>query len=427
MRWAALLLTLCCAGALGQQPAPAVAVPPASEKMEFSDGPDFKIAGVTDWTAVGGHGSDATLRTSEDLALETLALKARVGVGVTFSVEQETRLRSAVAAAPGDARANRTLGEYYLHTAHYREAILPLERAEGSPEDERDLALACGGMGDWAQARRHIEKALSQKDMAEFHRVAGDIDEHAGDPLAAVGQDEQAARLDPSEENYFQWGSELLLHRAVWQAAEVFKQGAALHPRSARMRTGWGSALFAGALYDDAAERLCEASDLAPANPEAYLFLGKVEIAAPAPLPCVEAKLARFAQAQPANADANYYYAMALSRQGKDPAAVEQLLTKTVTIDPHYAAAYLQLGILAYDAHDLARAIEFYGRAIAADPQLAEAHYRLAVAYDRRGERERAAAERQTHDQIARAQADAVEQQRRGIKQFSVETQVKQP
>ena len=39
--------------------------------MEFADKPDFTIAGVTDWTAVGGHGSDSTLRTSEDLARET--------------------------------------------------------------------------------------------------------------------------------------------------------------------------------------------------------------------------------------------------------------------------------------------------------------------------------------------------------------------
>src|SRR5690348_3532568 len=49
----------------------------AGEAMSFSDDPNFTVAGVTDWTAVGGHGSDSILRTSEDLARETLALKAR--------------------------------------------------------------------------------------------------------------------------------------------------------------------------------------------------------------------------------------------------------------------------------------------------------------------------------------------------------------
>ena len=43
--------------------------------MEFADKPNFTVAGVTDWTAVGGHGSDATLRTSEALARETVTLK----------------------------------------------------------------------------------------------------------------------------------------------------------------------------------------------------------------------------------------------------------------------------------------------------------------------------------------------------------------
>ncbi len=44
--------------------------------MEFADQPNFTVAGVTDWTAVGGHGSDASLRTSEALARETLTLKS---------------------------------------------------------------------------------------------------------------------------------------------------------------------------------------------------------------------------------------------------------------------------------------------------------------------------------------------------------------
>jgi hypothetical protein len=46
-----------------------------AQPMGFSDTPNFTVAGITDWTAVGGHGSDSILRTSEDLARETLALK----------------------------------------------------------------------------------------------------------------------------------------------------------------------------------------------------------------------------------------------------------------------------------------------------------------------------------------------------------------
>ena len=48
--------------------APATPKPAVSgAQIEFADDPNFAVAGVTDWTAVGGHGSDAVLRTSEDL------------------------------------------------------------------------------------------------------------------------------------------------------------------------------------------------------------------------------------------------------------------------------------------------------------------------------------------------------------------------
>src|SRR5215470_2477022 len=42
--------------------------------MEFDDKTDFTVAGVTDWTAAGGHGSDVNLRASESLARETRTL-----------------------------------------------------------------------------------------------------------------------------------------------------------------------------------------------------------------------------------------------------------------------------------------------------------------------------------------------------------------
>src|SRR5450432_3072007 len=48
----------------------------ATPAMEFKDEPDFTVAGVTDWSNLGLHGSDATSRTSEALAKETLTLKS---------------------------------------------------------------------------------------------------------------------------------------------------------------------------------------------------------------------------------------------------------------------------------------------------------------------------------------------------------------
>jgi tetratricopeptide (TPR) repeat protein len=154
--------------------------------------------------------------------------------------------------------------------------------------------------------------------------------------------------------------------------------------------------------------------------------MGKIEMAAPNPLPCIERKLAWFAEQQPGNSLANYLYAMAilkrkeLSLDEKITTKAEDLLTKAVTIDPKCADAYLQLGILATSRRNLNKAIVFYTKAIEANSELDEAHYRLGVAYDRIGQPDKAKVEFQLHDEIKKRQADDVERQRREVKQFLV-------
>jgi len=199
----------------------------------------------------------------------------------------------------------------------------------------------------------------------------GELNERLGDPLEAVREYERAALMDPSEQNYFEWGTELLLHRADGPAAEVFAKGSHAHPDSARMLAGFGAALYAEGKREEAAARLCEASDLQPADPAPYVFLGKMEKAATGVLACVEQKLARFAQEQPGNALANYYYGVTLWKCGrgseKNAAGLQQaeaLLEKTVNIDPKFGEAYLQLGILHSERGDFEQAIRDYKKAI---------------------------------------------------------------
>jgi len=219
----------------------------------------------------------------------------------------------------------------------------------------------------------------------------------------------------------------------VLQAQEVFAAGARAHPDSERMLTALGAALFAGAFYDEAAERLCAASDLDPNDQEPYLFMGRIVVAVSSPMPCAVPRLKRFSQLQPANPLASYYYAMAMWKQSGQPvdktaaAPVEALLHRAVSLDSQCAPAWLQLGVLSYSRNDYKDAIDSLRRAIAADPQLSEAHYRLGMAYDRVGERDQAKAEFDLHEKIDREQKDEVERQRRAIKQFRVQDTVQSP
>jgi Flp pilus assembly protein TadD len=402
-------------------------------EMELSDAPNFTVAAVTDWTAAGGHGSDTSLRTSESLTRETLRLKAEpngVGAPQGNASSTERRLREALDRSPRDFKANEELGRFYLNAERYAEAVAPLQTACDVDPSHRDaeyeLALALVRSGDAAKAREYVDRLLASGDKPEWQRLAGEVDEKLGDPLAAVHAFERAVKEDPSEENYFAWGSELLQHRAIWQAKDVFESGVKAYPKSTRLLTALGTALFSGAMYEEAARRLCEASDLSPNDAEPYLFMGRVEIAAPKPLPCVESKLKRFVELQPTNALANYYYAMAYWKQhGKGTDAetlrpVETFLSKAVEADSKCSSAYLQLGVIQASQSDFHKAAQYYQKAIDADSLSSEAHYRLGVAYDRLGEKDKAAEEFKIHDELEKQQATAVDRQRREVKQFLV-------
>jgi tetratricopeptide (TPR) repeat protein len=334
----------------------------SSETMQFSDSTDFTVAGITDWTAAGGHGSDVNLRTSEALAKDAHELASA-----------------------------------------------------GLIEDAQDLP----------RRRDQLRKTLAGDDRADLHRQLGDIDEQMNDSLEAVHEYERAAQLDPSEQNYFTWATELLLHRAIQPAAEVFKKGAAAFPHSERLLAGLGAALYASGLYAQAAERVCTASDLNPTDVTPYLFLGKMVQAASQPLPCSEEKLTRFLREHPENAFASYYLAVALwKRVGMsgphDAARVEALLNKSLKINPKFSEGYLQLGIVYAAMGNISNAVTAYESAKDADPNLAEAHFRLAQAYKKLNEPEKAHQEFAAYEKIQNTKAAAIEQQRREIQQFVV-------
>jgi tetratricopeptide (TPR) repeat protein len=230
--------------------------------------------------------------------------------------------------------------------------------------------------------------------------------------------------MDPSEENYFAWGTELLSHRASGAAIEVFSKGAKDHANSARMLAGLGAAYYANGQYVEAARRVCEASDLQPFDTEPYLLLGKMEKTAAELLPCSKEKLARFAEEQPGNAQANYYYGLVLWKEGRKSQSgptlqrAEVLFRKAVTIDPGFGEAYVQLGLMIAARGDLHEALRRYEQAIQASPKLQAAHYQLSLAYRRAGEIAKAEHELRVYKEIERAEAAEAENERRELRQF---------
>jgi Flp pilus assembly protein TadD len=67
---------------------------------------------------------------------------------------------------------------------------------------------------------------------------------------------------------------------------------------------------------------------------------------------------------------------------------VEALLRQAVTLDRKLAKGFLELGILLSDQRRYSDAIPELKRAAELEPDLAQAHYRLAQAYQRTGQKE---------------------------------------
>lgn len=413
----------------------------AKDSMQFTDELSFTVAGVTDPNNFGLHAAATNVRSSEALAKDTRALESGGASGSTPSMadelapadkgrETENKLKAALAAAPTSFEANHQLGQFYCESKSYKKAIPLLETAfqinSVNLANSYELAIAYAGSGEVERAREQGRKMVSNANSWKVHRLVGDLDERLGDPLGAVREYQEATRLDASEDNYFVWGTELLVHKATEPAAEVFKEGFSAHPDSARMLVGLGAALYGLGSYEEAARRLCEASDLSPSDPTAYIFLGRMEQATPGVSPCSEGQLARFVAQQPGNALANYYYGLILWKKEEgtsNSAALRQAKTyleKAIELDPELDKAVLQLGVVQAEEGDFARAMASYQRAIEINPRLGEAHYRLALAYRRSGEESKARQEIEKYKEIEREDADRFERQQRELQQFTI-------
>jgi tetratricopeptide (TPR) repeat protein len=337
----------------------------ASSAIEFSDEPVFTVAGVTDTTALGGHGSGRVLPSSNALLKDAASL-----------VREGTSQPSAAARDPDEAGAS----------------------SEAS-----------------------IRARIARRDNADLHSQLAELEESEGRPLEAVQEYQRAAEMQPSEPHLFAWGAELLLHRAFEPAIEVFTKGRRLNAHSSRMLLGLGAARFAEGSKEPAEQLFLEACDLNPSDPTPYLFLGRLQATENVEPPGWEDRMKRFVSLHPENAMAHYFYAVALTKQDGNQAksdAVESELKASIELDPHLGDAYLQLGILRSEGEDFPGAIAALEKAVETTPLPDEAHYRLAQVYQRTGEVDKASKETELFKKISEQKDTQAERERHEVREF---------
>ena len=338
------------------------------------------------------------------------------------------QFKKAVELDPRNFDTNHNLGEAYVRSGKIADAAPFLEKAQqinpSSYDNGYDLSLTYIQIGRLADARQLIQDLVKQKNTAELHNLLGEVEERDGKFVPAANEYEIAAHMDPSESNLFDWGSELLLHRTLGPAVEVFQQASQRYPASQRLVIGLGMALYARGNYDDAVKSLLRAADLNPADASCYFFLSKAYDSSPSQAGDVIQRFRRFAELQPNNARALYYYAMSLwkGKRAQDPGLdlhqIESLISKSLALDPKLAEAHLQLGNLYSDQNEYAQAIPEYTRALELNSDLADAYYRLGQAYVRTGEKDRAQQQFQAYQRLREQHLADLDKQRAEIRQF---------
>ncbi len=342
----------------------------------------------------------------------------------------ETEFKKALALEPASYDTNHNLGEFYIAGGKLAQAVPYLGKAHRIKPDAYDngydLALAYLETGKHALAKDVIRGLLAQRNTAELHNLLGEIEEKSGNFVAAEHEYESAAHMDPSESNLFDWASELLLHRTLDPAVDVFQQATQRYPQSPRLAIGLGMALYSRGNYDDAVKALLKAADLDPSDTRCYYFLSKAYDSSPGQADDVIQRFRRFAELQPRNARALYYYAMSLwkGRRAQDAnvdfGQIESLLKSAVELDPKFPEAHLQLGNLYSEQKKYSDAAPQYEQALAVNSDLADAHYRLGQAYVHLGKRDDAQQQLQVYQKLRAQHLAELDKQRAEIRQFVV-------
>lgn len=361
------------------------------------------------------------------------AILLRSGSG-TQAAEQ---FRKALQLEPANYDANHDLGELYAKSGKIAQAQPLLATAYRMKPDDYDngydLAMADFLLGRLDEARQVIGKIVEEKNTGELHNLLAQVDEKQGKFIDAANEYGMAAHLDPTEDNLFDWGSEMLLHRTYEPAITIFQAAAERYPESARMQIGLGLALYSRGKYDGAVKALLKAAALAPTDARCYYFLSKAYDSSPRQADEVTEAFRRYAGAEPKNALAQYYYALSLWKgrlagaSALDLNEVEALLKKSIALDDRLPEAHIQLGDLYADEHKYAQSVPEYQRALELNPDLSDAHFRLATDFVHVGQKEKAQQEFAIYQKLRAEHLAQVDKEHAEVKQFVYSAKIDAP
>jgi tetratricopeptide (TPR) repeat protein len=267
--------------------------------------------------------------------------------------------------------------------------------------------------------------ALAVKQTAEAYNLLGEIREQQGQYREALESLQQATRLDPMNEAFvFDLGLELILHQNDEVAAQVFTAAAQRFPNSARIALGLGATQYMTEKLDDSIKTFIKAVDLDPQYEPAYTFLGTAYLSSQNASADAPACLARVARNHMDSFTAQFYYGAALVKQmdrsGKrdeiGPAAAA--LRRASALRPDDGPTYYYLGEIKRLQDQTEEAVALYEKAIALDPTLTDALYKLGRAYAKLGRQEDSLRILAKHREVLSRETEALDKRMDQVKTF---------
>ena len=259
----------------------------------------------------------------------------------------------------------------------------------------------------WFKAKRpkaaidYARRAIAREDRGDLHALLAESYAADGQFENSEAEYQKAIAMSPYEETYyFELAQSYLNHQQFQAAADLLERGVKIFDKSAQLELALGVAYYGERRFADATQAFLRTNDIDPSVPQPYVFLGRMLDQVGDHIPEVVRRLESWAAAKPNDPRALFTYAHALIITDGDQAKAEKLLLDSLALKPDQWESHYELGVLLEKQRRFPEAAAELERSIAIDGKQADAHYHLARVYDRLGASDKAAEQRNIHQQL---------------------------
>ncbi len=328
---------------------------------------------------------------------------------------------------PKNPATQQGLGELLLDAGEPAQAAEAFTAALAANPDDSDLELSLAtalvAAHNFDRAKAVLDKLPAGDASADTQVLLGQVAEARGNALDAAHHFQRAVELQPTEEHVWMLGVEFLRHWTFDAAIPEFEAATQTFPASTRMKVALGASYFGDAKYSQAVPVFADLLDNDKDNALYAELLGMACNAVTESAMARCSSLIAYAENHPRDAKASTYAASMLLTETASEHKTDQarvFLTHAIAADPHFADAQYQMGLLKQEESDWSGSIRNLESAVKLKPDLAQAHYRLALAYWRAGRKDEAQAQIALQKRYSQEERQELDQRLRQITTFLV-------